>query len=199
MPPSTSDMVEFSIVTIPANRDALIKKAFENQQHKNYKTLLNKLFEAKRMLTPEQVVAIEEQLLPVIKEAALLFLKEELGIEEQLATQAADEGTMAMAEKVMAILNPDATVEPEPQVEPAPAQPSPDATTPAPAPVEASFETRAGRKIAATTMSLIMEGVGMINEGNKKIKRAIDTERGFAIQLPVKMDAETILNTIEWK
>jgi HK97 family phage prohead protease len=194
-----SELVEFSIVTIPANRDALIKKAFENQQHKNYKTLLNKLFEAKRMLTPEQVVAIEEQLLPVIKEAALLFLKEELGIEEQLATQAADEGTMAMAEKVMAILNPDATVEPEPQVEPAPAQPSPDATTPAPAPVEASFETRAGRKIAATTMSLIMEGVGMINEGNKKIKKAIDTERSFSIQLPVKMDAETILNTIEWK
>jgi hypothetical protein len=95
----------------------------------------------------------------------------------------------------MSILNPDATAEPEPQVEPAPAQPSPDAT----APVEASFETRAGRRIAATTMSLIMEGVGMINEGNKKIKKAIDTERGFSIELPVKMNAETILNTIEWK
>jgi hypothetical protein len=102
---------------------------------------------------------------------------------------------MAMAEKVMSILNPDATVEPQPQVEPAPAQPSPDGT----APVEASFETRAGRRIAATTMSLIMEGVGMINEGNKKIKKAIDTERGFSIELPVKMNAETILNTIEWK
>jgi hypothetical protein len=44
-----------------------------------------------------------------------------------------------------------------------------------------------------------MEGVGMINEGNKKIKKAIDTERGFSIELPVKMNAETILNTIEWK
>ena len=77
------------------------------------------------MLTPEQVVAIEEQLLPVIKEAALLFLKEELAIDETLATQAADEGTMAMAEKVMDILNPDATAKVEPQVEPAPAQPAP--------------------------------------------------------------------------
>jgi len=190
-----SELVEFSVVTIPANRDALIKKHFENQQPKSFRDVLKKLYEEKRMLTPEQVVAIEEQLLPVIKEAALLFLKEELGIEETLATQAAEEGTMEMAEKVMAILNPDATAQPEPQVEPAPAQPSPDAT----APVEASFETRAGRRIAATTMSLIMEGVGMINEGNKKIKKAIDTERGFSIELPVKMNAETILNTIEWK
>jgi HK97 family phage prohead protease len=190
-----SELVEFSVVTIPANRDALIKKHFENQQPKSFRDVLKKLYEEKRMLTPEQVVAIEEQLLPVIKEAALLFLKEELGIEETLATQAAEEGTMAMAEKVMSILNPDATVEPQPQVEPEPAQPSPDAT----APVEASFETRAGRRIAATTMSLIMEGVGMINEGNKKIKKAIDTERGFSIELPVKMNAETILNTIEWK
>jgi HK97 family phage prohead protease len=190
-----SELVEFSVVTIPANRDALIKKHFENQQPKSFRDVLKKLYEEKRMLTPEQVVAIEEQLLPVIKEAALLFLKEELGIDETLATQAAEEGTMAMAEKVMSILNPDATVEPQPQVEPEPAQPSPDAT----APVEASFETRAGRRIAATTMSLIMEGVGMINEGNKKIKKAIDTERGFSIELPVKMNAETILNTIEWK
>jgi HK97 family phage prohead protease len=190
-----SELVEFSVVTIPANRDALIKKHFENQQPKSFRDVLKKLYEEKRMLTPEQVVAIEEQLLPVIKEAALLFLKEELGIDETLATQAAEEGTMAMAEKVMSILNPDATAEPEPQVEPAPAQPSPDAT----APVEASFETRAGRRIAATTMSLIMEGVGMINEGHKKIKKAIDTERGFSIELPVKMNAETILNTIEWK
>jgi HK97 family phage prohead protease len=190
-----SELVEFSVVTIPANRDALIKKHFENQQTKSFRDVLKKLYEEKRMLTPEQVVAIEEQLLPVIKEAALLFLKEELGIDETLATQAAEEGTIAMAEKVMSILNPDATTQPEPQVEPAPAQPSPDAT----APVEASFETRAGRRIAATTMSLIMEGVGMINEGNKKIKKAIDTERGFSIELPVKMNAETILNTIEWK
>ncbi len=115
-----SELVEFSVVTIPANRDALIKKTFENQQQKTYKQILKQIG-IKRMLTPEQVVAIEDQLLPVIKEAALLFLKEELAIDEELATQAAEEGTVAMAEKVMAILNPDATAEVEPQVEPAPA------------------------------------------------------------------------------
>lgn len=191
---TASELVEFSVVTIPANRDALIKKGFENQQDKSYKRVLKQIG-IKRMLTPEQVVAIEEQLLPVIKEAALLFLKEELAIDETLATQAADEGTMAMAEKVMAVLNPDATVQPEPQVEAEPAQP---ATTAEPTPpVAASFESRAGRKISATTMSLIMEGVGMINEGNKKITKAINTERGFAVPSLKKLTADEILESLK--
>lgn len=185
-----SELVEFSVVTIPANRDALIKKTFENQQQKSYKQILKQIG-IKRMLTPEQVVAIEEQLLPVIKEAALLFLKEELAIDETLATQAADEGTMAMAEKVMEILNPDATAEVEPQVEPAPATAQPTET------VAASFETRAGKKISATTMALIMEGVGMINEGNKKITKAINTERGFNIPTIKKLNADEILESIK--
>lgn len=185
-----SELVEFSVVTIPANRDALIKKAFENQQQKTYKQILKQIG-IKRMLTPEQVVAIEDQLLPVIKEAALLFLKEELAIDETLATQAAEEGTVAMAEKVMAILNPDATAKVEPQVEPEPATAEPTA------PVAASFETRAGKKISATTMALIMEGVGMINEGNKKITKAINTERGFSIATIKKLNADEILESIK--
>ena len=185
-----SELVEFSVVTIPANRDALIKKTFENQQQKSYKQILKQIG-IKRMLTPEQVVAIEDQLLPVIKEAALLFLKEELAIDETLATQAAEEGTVAMAEKVMAILNPDATAEVEPQVEPAPATAEPTA------PVAASFETRAGKKISATTMAMIMEGVGMINEGNKKITKAINTERGFSIATIKKLNADEILESIK--
>ena len=185
-----SELVEFSVVTIPANRDALIKKTFENQQQKTYKQILKQIG-IKRMLTPEQVVAIEDQLLPVIKEAALLFLKEELAIDEELATQAAEEGTVAMAEKVMAILNPDATAEVEPQVEPAPAVAQPTET------VEASFETRAGKKISATTMAMIMEGVGMINEGNKKITKAINTERGFSIATIKKLNADEILESIK--
>ena len=185
-----SELVEFSVVTIPANRDALIKKTFENQQQKTYKQILKQIG-IKRMLTPEQVVAIEDQLLPVIKEAALLFLKEELAIDEELATQAAEEGTVAMAEKVMAILNPDATAEVEPQVEPAPATAEPTA------PVAASFETRAGKKISATTMAMIMEGVGMINEGNKKITKAINTERGFSIATIKKLNADEILESIK--
>lgn len=192
-----SELVEFSVVTIPANRDALIKKTFENQQEKSYKQILKQIG-IKRMLTPEQVVAIEEQLLPVIKEAALLFLKEELAIDETLATQAADEGTMAMAEKVMDILNPDATAEVEPQVEPEPAQPAP--TEPEAGYMEKQAPevvTRAGRKISATTMAMIMEGVGMINEGNKKITKAINTERGFNIPTIKKLTADEILESIK--
>lgn len=189
-----SELVEFSVVTIPANRDALIKKTYENQQEKAYKQILKQIG-IKRMLTPEQVVAIEEQLLPVIKEAALLFFKEELAIDETLATQAADEGTMAMAEKVMSILNPDATAQPAPQVDPAPATAEP--TAPETAPVAASYESRAGRKISATTMALIMEGVGMINEGNKKITKAINTERGFSVPSLKKMTANEILESLK--
>ena len=182
-----SELVEFSVVTIPANRDALIKKKYENQHEKPYKQILKQIG-IKRMLTPEQVVAIEDQLLPVIKEAALLFLKEELGIDEQLATQAAEDGTLAMAEKVMAILNPDATPEVEPQVE---AEPVAAET------VAASFETRAGKKISATTMAMIMDGVGMITEGNKKITKAINTERGFSIATIKKLNVDEILESIK--
>lgn len=189
-----SELVEFSVVTIPANREALQKKNFENQQESKLKTIFKKLFKVNRMLTPEQTAAIEEQLLPVIQEAALLFFKEELGIEEQLAIQASEEGTMAMAEKVLSILNPDATAQPAPQTEPAPAQPAP--TAPETAPVAASFEQRAGKKIAASTMAQIMEGVSMINEGNKKITKAINTERGININVPKKLTADDLLNLI---
>lgn len=192
-----SELVEFSVVTIPANRDALLKKHFENQQfQKNYKKTINKLFKANRMLTPEQTAAIQEQLLPVIQEAALLFFKEELGIDEALATQAAEEGTLAMAEKVMSILSPEDTTQPAPQTEPT-MQPAPDANAqpaPAPAPVAASFEVRAGKKIAASTMAQIMEGVSMINEGNKKITKAINTERGIEIKVPKVLSADDLLN-----
>ena len=152
------------------------------------------------MLTPEQTTAINEQFMPVLIEAATTFLRDELGIIEADAIKAAEAGAMAAGEAMLAVLNSDAPeVAPETQpTEPAPTtEPMPSQNEPAP--VAASFETRAGRKIAATTMSLIMDGVGMINEGQKKIKRAIDTERNFSIEFPVKMDAETILNTIEWK
>lgn len=187
-----SELVEFSVVTIPANRDALIKKKYENQHEKSYKQILKQIG-IKRMLTPEQVVAIEDQLLPVIKEAALLFLKEELGIDEQLATQAAEDGTLAMAEKVMAILNPDGTPEVEPQAE---AQVETAAAEPTET-VAASFETRAGKKISATTMAMIMDGVGMIAEGNKKITKAINTERGFSIATIKKLSVDEILESIK--
>lgn len=184
-----SELVEFSVVTIPANRDALIKKQYDEQQEKPYKQILKQIG-YKRMLTPDQVVAIEEQLLPVIKEAALLFLKEELGIDEDLATQAAEDGTNAMAYKVMEVLNPDGTAEIAPQ----------DETEQEPAeaePVTASIATRAGRKISATTMAMIMEGASMIKDGNNKILKAINSERGFSIGTIRKLNSDEILETIK--
>ena len=60
-----------------------------------------------------------------------------------------------------------------------------------------SFETRAGKKISATTMAMIMDGVGMIAEGNKKITKAINTERGFSIATIKKLSVDEILESIK--
>jgi HK97 family phage prohead protease len=191
---TASELVEFSVVTIPANREALIKKGFQNQQTKAYIQILNQLKQEARMLTPEQTAAITDQLLPVIKEAALMFFKDELGIPEDLATQAAEEGTLAMAEKVMSVLNPETAPETTPETPTAPAAPAPE--TPAAPAVAASFEVRAGKKIAASTLSLIMDGLAMIEEGNKKVKKAVSIERGLDIKVGKIMTADDLLNTI---
>lgn len=189
-----SELVEFSVVTIPANRDALIKKNFEKQQLKNFEQILLTLNQkVERMLTPEQTAAIQEQLLPVIKEAALIFFKEQLGLPEDLSLEAADLGTIAMAEKVMEVLNPEDMAEPEPQTTEQPAEtPVENAEY-----VEKAFEQRAGRKIAASTLAQIMEGMQLVDEGNKKIKKAVNTERGFEINLPKVLSAAEIMESIK--
>ncbi|MFM8759089.1 MAG: HK97 family phage prohead protease [Methylophilaceae bacterium] len=190
-----SELVEFSVVTIPANRDALIKKNFEKQQLKSYEQILLQLNQkVERMLTPEQTAAIQEQLLPVIKEAALIFFKEQLGLPEDLATEAADLGTIAMAEKVMEVLNPEDTAEPAPQTTEQPEQTSTQTTESV---QTASYEERAGRKISASTLAQIMEGMQMVDEGNKKIKKAVNTERGFEINIPKVLTANEIMQSIK--
>ena len=188
-----SELVEFSVVTIPANREALIKKNFEKKQLKSFEQILLSLNQqVNKMLSPEQIGAIQEQLLPVIKEAALVFFKEQLDIPEEQALEAADLGTIAMAEKVMEVLNPEAVAEPEPQTVETPEEPATEAPT-----QTASFEQRAGRKIAASTLALIMEGLQMVEEGNKKIKRAVNTERGLTITVPKILTADEIMNSIK--
>jgi HK97 family phage prohead protease len=189
-----SELVEFSVVTIPANRDALLKKSFQNQQTKAFLQILNQLKQEARMLTPEQMAAITDQLLPVIKEAALMFFKDELGIPEDLAAQAAESGTVAMAEAVLAVLSPEEAPAPPAEAPTAPATETP--ATPPATEVSASFEVRAGKKIAASTLSMIMDGLAMIEEGNKKVKKAVSIERGITINVPKIMTADDLLNNI---
>ena len=186
-----SELVEFSIVSIPANRQALLKKSTKI----NLATIFNKAKKVKRMLTPEQTTAINEQFMPVLIEAATTFLRDELGIAEDDAVKAAEAGAMAAGEAMLAILNGDApevapeTTEPSPTTEPMP-------TENEPAPVAASFETRAGKKISATTYGMITEGLQMISEGNKKIANAISQDRGVNIKPAKKLTTDELLNLI---
>lgn len=186
-----SELVEFSVVSIPANREALLKKST------NIKALFKNLSKVKRMLTPEQTASISEQFLPVLVEAATTFLRDELGIAEADAIKAAEAGAMAAGDAMLAVLNSDAPeVAPEapatdvaepPATEPAPAQP---------APVAASYENRAGKKISATTYGMITEGLQMISEGNKKIASAIAQDRGIEIKPLKKLTSDDLLNII---
>jgi HK97 family phage prohead protease len=110
-----SELVEFSVVSIPANRDALIKKSI--------KELFKSLKKVTRMLTPEQTQAITDNFLPILQDAALTYLRDELGIAEEEAAKAAEAGTLAAAEAMLVVLNGDAPeVAPTATEEPAPTE-----------------------------------------------------------------------------
>jgi HK97 family phage prohead protease len=190
-----SELVEFSIVSIPANRQALLKKSYERKNKKrNLETIFNKAKKVNRMLTPEQTTALSEQFMPVLIEAATTFLRDELGIAEADAIKAAEAGAMAAGDAMLAVLNGDAPeVAPE-VVEPVTAEPMP--TENEPATVAASYQNRAGKKISATTYGMISEGLQMINEGNKKISYAIAQDRGFEIKPAKKLTNDELLNLI---
>lgn len=190
-----SELVEFSIVSIPANRQALLKKSYERKNKKrNLETIFNKAKKVNRMLTPEQTTALNEQFMPVLIEAATTFLRDELGIAEADAIKAAEAGAMAAGEAMLAVLNGDAPeVAPE-VVEPVTAEPMP--TENEPATVAASYQNRAGKKISATTYGMITEGLQMISEGNKKISNAIAQDRGFEIKPAKKLTDNELLNLI---
>lgn len=187
-----SELVEFSIVSIPANRQSLLKKSAKT----NIKQIFKKLKKVKRMLTPEQTAAINEQFLPVLIDAATTFLRDELGIAEDDAIKAAEAGAIAAGDAMLSILNGDAP-ELEPTTEPAETTPAtePMPTENEPATVAASFQTRAGKKIAATTYGMIMEGMQLINEGNKKIASAI-ADRNIEIKPAKKLTDDEIINLV---
>lgn len=188
-----SELVEFSIVSIPANRQALLKKSAKT----NIKQIFKKLSKVKRMLTPEQTAAINEQFLPVLIDAATTFLRDELGIAEDDAIKAAEAGAIAAGDAMLTVLNGDAP-ELEPTTEPAETMPAaePMPTENEPATVAASFQTRAGKKISATTYGMILEGLQMITEGKKKIDAAI-AERSIEIKPAKKMTDDEIFNLVK--
>ena len=186
-----SELVEFSVVSIPANRDALIKKSI--------KELFKSLKKVTRMLTPEQTQAITDNFLPILQDAALTYLRDELGIAEEEAAAAAEAGTLAAAEAMLVVLNgdapevaPTATEEPAPTEAPAPAE-APVATAGYNAP-----QTRLGKKIAASTQAQISEGLSMIQDGYKAINKAIaiETARSINIKPLTKLSTEEIMNLI---
>ena len=186
-----SELVEFSVVSIPANRDALIKKSI--------KELFKSLKKVTRMLTPEQTQAITDNFLPILQDAALTYLRDELGIAEEEAAKAAEAGTLAAAEAMLVVLNgdapevaPTATEEPAPTEAPAP-QEAPVATAGYNAPA-----TRVGKKIAASTQAQISQGLGMIQDGYKAINKAIAMESARSINIKplTKLSTDEIMNLI---
>lgn len=183
-----SELVEFSVVSIPANRTALIKKSVATNKNK-LNDILNKLYKVNRMLTPEQQQAIDEQLLPVLIEAITVFLTEELAISAEESATAAESAVIALSESLTSSLNGES-----PDI-------APDATeggTPSEMPLTESVQTpseiRAGKKISQTSAQLIIEGLQMINEGQGKIKQVLNAQR--KIEMPKKLSVDDLLNLI---
>ena len=185
-----SELVEFSVVSVPANRQALIKKSLKTLIQDS----INKYKKEKRMLTPEIAAKIQDELLPAIKEA---FINEvvNLGFSPEEADASVTAFIDAGAPAMLAILQGEA-----PAAEPALAE-EPAAAEPPVEVVAESFEvpeTRVGKKIAASTQAQIAEGMDMIQNGYKKIKQAVSIEAGRSITLsmPKKLSTEDLINLI---
>jgi len=194
-----SELVEFSVVSVPANRQALLKKSLKTLLQES----INKYKKETRMLTPEIEAKIADELLPAIKDA---FVAEviNLGFSPEEAEASVNAFITAGVPPMLAVLKGEAVAE-EPAAEP-PVQvvsdPAP-AAEPAPAPEEvvanfAGLETRVGKKIAASTQAQIAEGMDMINKGYKTIKAAVGVEAGRSItlNLPKKFNTEDLINLI---
>jgi hypothetical protein len=190
-----SELVEFSVVSVPANRQALLKKSLKTL----IKDSINKYKKETRMLTPEIEAKIADELLPAIKEA---FIAEviNLGFSPEEAEASVNAFITAGVPPMLAVLKGEAPAV-EPEVAPAPEAAEPPVEVVAEEEVEASFkgiETRVGKKIAASTQAQINEGMDMIQTGYKKIKQAIGVEAGRSIKLnlPKKMTTEDLINLI---
>lgn len=190
-----SELVEFSVVSVPANRQALLKKSIKTLIQDS----INKYKKETRMLTPEIEAKIQDELLPAIKEALVTEVIN-LGFSPEEADASANaflaNGAAAM---LQTLKGEPAPVEPQVAQEPVAAEPPVKVV--AEEPVQAGFEapeTRVGKKIAASTQAQIAEGMDMIQEGYKKIKNAVSVEAGRSITLnmPKKLNTEDLLNLL---
>jgi len=185
-----SELVEFSVVSVPANRQALLKKSIKTLLQES----INKYKKESRMLTPEIEQKIKDELLPAIKEA---FVSEviNLGFSPEEAEASVNAFITAGAPPMLAVLQ--GEVEPEVAEEPAAAEPPVEVVAES---IEASFEvpeTRVGKKIAASTQAQINEGMDMIQNGYKIIKSAVASEgRSITLNMPKKLTTEDLINLI---
>lgn len=182
-----SELVEFSIVSVPANRGALIKRSMKEAIAYS----IQKYKEVKKMLTPEIEQKIKDELLPAVEEAIITELTN-MGFSQEEATSAVQNMLSIGVEALFASLG-DGAVPEEQVVEPE----GEDATTDdaeaedvatdeeddLEEDVTASYsadEVRIGKKIATKTEMTISEGLQMIKQGYRMINSAT---RGVPQQL----------------
>lgn len=183
-----SELVEFSIVSVPANRGALIKRSMKEAIAYS----IQKYKEVKRMLTPEIEQKIKDELLPAVEEAIIAELTD-MGFSQEEATTAVQDMLSIGVEALFASLGGGAVpeeqvVEQEDEEAPVDDAESEDVMTGEEDDLEeevtASYsadEVRIGKKIATKTEMTISEGLQMIKQGYRMINSAT---RGVVQQVP---------------
>lgn len=195
-----SELIEFSIVSVPANRGALIKRDFK----KIIQDSLQKYKEEKRMLTPEIEQKIQDELLPAVEEAVLTELVG-MGFSQEEAASAVESMLSIGVEALINTLRGGEGLPDEQVTEPEAGEPpveevvtesvdsesSQDGGASADgddidsddASVQASVvaeEQRIGKKIATKTTLQISEGLQMIKQGYKiinEVARGAEAQR----------------------
>lgn len=163
-----SELVEFSVVSVPANRQALLKKSIKSLLQES----INYYKKEQRMLTPEIEEKINNELLPAIADAVTKELVN-LGFSMEEAQGAVTQMIAAGAEALFTGLRGGGSV-PENQVTDQVAEVDQqiaemaDELDDMEEEVTASYyapETRIGAKLAAKTQEQLSEGLSMIKRG----------------------------------
>jgi len=189
-----SELVEFSVVSVPANRTALIKRSLGQ----DIQNIISKYKKETRMLTPEIQAKIQDELLPAIKEAIATEVTN-LGFTPEEAEASALALIAGGAEAMLLALKGEAAPTEDQVNEPPVAEPPAEVVSTEE--VEANFdaiEKRVGKKISASTQAQIKEGMSKIKEGYKMIDSAvaIDMQRSISLNLPTRKTVDELLEII---
>lgn len=189
-----SELVEFSVVSVPANRTALIKRSLGQ----DIQNIISKYKKETRMLTPEIQAKIQDELLPAIKEAIATEVTN-LGFTPEEAEASALAFIAGGAEAMLLALKGEAAPTEDQVNEPPVAEPPAEVVSTEE--VEANFdatEKRVGKKISASTQAQIKEGMSKIKEGYKMIDSAvaIDMQRSISLNLPTRKTVDELLEII---